>query len=118
MRKLQGYSELVVALKNDRKFREFCSTKDERLVDQENRKYFDEIYGITHIHPLLVDHSGVVLLFLDNRGIMFKWSEMTQDMHILGINKIEGLANYLYNPEKECAIMEDTGELVPNLNVL
>src|SRR5438034_889050 len=53
-----------------------------------------------------------MFLFLDDRGIMFKWSEVTQDMHILGINKMEGLANYLYHPEKVCAIMEDTGELV------
>jgi len=38
-------------------------------------------------------------------------------MHILGINKMEGLANYLYHPEKVCAIMEDTGELVPRVEL-
>ncbi|RIA92387.1 hypothetical protein C1645_736416 [Glomus cerebriforme] len=114
MQKLQSYSELVDTLKNDREFREFRRHTDEqRLIDQENREYFDKTYGITYIHPLLVDRSGLVFLFLDNRGIMFKWSEMTQDMHVLGINKMEGLANYLYHPDKVCAIMEDTGELVP-----
>ena len=51
------------------------------------------------------------------RGIMFKWSEMTQDMYILGINKMEGLANYLYHPEKVCVIMDDTGELVPRVEI-
>ncbi|RIA92384.1 hypothetical protein C1645_820817 [Glomus cerebriforme] len=83
------------------------------LIDQENREYFDKTYGITYIHPLLVNRSELVFLFLDNCGIMFKWSEMTQDMHVLGINKMEGFANYLYHPDKVCVIMEDTGELVP-----
>jgi len=35
------------------------------------------------------------------------------DKNILGINKLECLANYLYHPDKICAVMEDTGELVP-----
>jgi hypothetical protein len=43
--------------------------------------------------------------------------EMTYGMHFLGINKMEGLANYLYHPEKICAIMEDTGELVPEVEL-
>ncbi len=42
---------------------------------------------------------------------------MTKEMSILGINKMEGLANYLYHPEKICAIMEDTGELVPEVEL-
>jgi hypothetical protein len=113
MQKLQSYSELVDRLKNDREFREFHEPTDKGLIDQVNREYFNKTYGITSIHPLLVDHSGAVLLFLDDRGIMFKWSEMERGMHILGINKLEGLANYLYHPDKICAVMEDTGELVP-----
>ena len=38
-------------------------------------------------------------------------------MHILGINKMEGLANYLYHLEKVCAIMEDTSELIPRVEL-
>jgi hypothetical protein len=37
---------------------------------------------------------------------------MMHGMYILGINRMEGIANYLYHPEKICVIMEDTGELV------
>ena len=113
MRKLQSYSELVDTLKNDHKFRKFHGPTDEWLISQENRKYFDETYGITHICPLLVDHSGMTVLFLDDRGILFAWCDMTNEMDIMGINKMEGLANCLYHPEKVCVIMEDTGELVP-----
>lgn len=38
-------------------------------------------------------------------------------MNILGINKMDSLANYLYHPDKMCAIMEDTGELVPKVEL-
>ena len=38
-------------------------------------------------------------------------------MYILGINKLEGLANYLYHPDKLCAIVEDTGELIPEVEL-
>ena len=34
-----------------------------------------------------------------------------KEMEILGINKMEGLANYLYHREKVCVIEE--GELIP-----
>ena len=64
MQKLQSYSELVDTLKNDREFREFHGPTDEWLIDQENREYFNKTYGITYIRPLLVDHSGMVVLFL------------------------------------------------------
>ncbi|RIA85652.1 hypothetical protein C1645_741397 [Glomus cerebriforme] len=117
MQKLQSYSELVDTLKNDREFREFHGPTDGRLIDQENRKYFYETYGITYICPLFVDHSGMVVLFLDDRGILFAWCDMTNEMDVMGINKMEGLANYLYHPEKVCAIMEDTGELVPRVEL-
>ncbi|CAI2178955.1 6135_t:CDS:2 [Funneliformis geosporum] len=116
MQKLQSYSELVDRLKNDREFREFHEPTDEWLIDQENREYFNKTYGITYIHPLLVDNSGMVVLFLDDRGIMFMWSEMEYGMRILGINKMEGLANYLYHPEKICVVMKD-GELVPEVEL-
>ncbi|RIA87517.1 hypothetical protein C1645_827684 [Glomus cerebriforme] len=70
-------------IKNDRKFHEFRGPTDEWLIDQENKEYFNKTYGITNIHSVFVDHSGMVILFLDDRGIIFEWSEMTQDMHIL-----------------------------------
>ncbi|CAB4411201.1 unnamed protein product [Rhizophagus irregularis] len=66
-----------------------------RKLHQENREYFNKTYGITSI-------QGNVLLFLDDRGIMFKWSKMERGIHILGINNLEGLANYLYHPDKIC----------------
>jgi hypothetical protein len=116
MQKLQSYSELVDKLKNDREYREFHEPTDEELIDKENRKYFKKTYRITSIYPLLVDHSKTVLVFLDDRGIMFEWCEMDRGMHILGINKLEGLANYLYHPGKICAVMED-GELVPEVEL-
>ena len=58
----------------------------------------------------------MVVLFLDDRGIMFMWSEMEYGMRILGINKVEGLANYLYHPEKICVVMIDD-ELVPEVEL-
>jgi hypothetical protein len=117
MQKLPSYSKLVDKLKNDHKFREFCGSTDKSLIYQENREFFSKICGITSIHPLLVNHSRTVLLFLDDRGIMFMWSEMEYGMRILGINKLEGLANYLYHPDKICVVMEDTGELVPEVEL-
>ena len=60
----------------------------------------------------------MVVLILDDREIMFKWSEMEYGMDILGINKVKGLANYLYHPEKICAVMKDTGELVPEVELI
>ena len=109
MRKLQSYSGLVATLKNDHKFRDFYEPTDGWLVDQENKEHFNEKYGITNIHPLFVDHSGMVVSFLDNRNILFAWCEMTREMDIWGINKMEGIANYLYRPEKVCIIMNDGG---------
>jgi hypothetical protein len=44
--------------------------------------------------PLLVDRYGGSPMFLDNRDILFEWCEMTQSMYILGINIMEGLANF------------------------
>ncbi|EXX69573.1 hypothetical protein RirG_094810 [Rhizophagus irregularis DAOM 197198w] len=45
---------------------------------------------------------------------------MERGMHILGINNLEGLENYLYHPDKIwiCAVMEDTGELVPAVELI
>ncbi|CAG8450859.1 6011_t:CDS:1 [Funneliformis caledonium] len=105
VRKLQGLSD---AVKNDRRFHEL-QLKHQWLIDQENKEYFSDAYGITNINPLLVDNHGMTVLFLDNRGILFEWCELTRDMYVLGINDMEGLANFLYHPEKKLNIMEDTG---------
>ena len=43
---------------------------------------------------------------------------MEYGMRILRINKMEGLANCLYHPEKKCVVMEDTGELVPEVELI
>ncbi|CAI2171891.1 3648_t:CDS:2 [Funneliformis geosporum] len=99
-----------------------CSSEDLCALRQKNnhnllprdQEHFNNTYGITYINPLLIDHSGMVVLFLNGRGVMFKLSEMTKDMHI---NKMEDLAKYLYHPEMVCAIMEDTGELVPRVQL-
>ena len=54
-----------------------------RIIDQENKEYFSDTYGITNIHPLLVDHCGMTIMFLDDRGILFVWCEMTQSMYCI-----------------------------------
>ena len=38
-------------------------------------------------------------------------------MYVLGINEMEGLANFLYHPEKKLMIMEDTGEMIPDVEL-
>ena len=42
---------------------------------------------------------------------------MTKEMDILGINKMKGLANYLYHLKKIYAIMEETDELVSRVEL-
>ena len=88
---------------------------DKWIIDQENKKYFSNTFGITNIHLLFVGYYGIVVLFLDDRGIVFSWCEMTNEMHILGFNIMESLANFVYHPEKRCIIDEDTGELIPEV---
>ncbi|CAB4375433.1 unnamed protein product [Rhizophagus irregularis] len=65
------YSELVDILKNDYKFCEFHESTDRWLIDQEYREYFNETYHITNIYPLLMDHSGTTIFFLDDHSILF-----------------------------------------------
>jgi hypothetical protein len=38
-------------------------------------------------------------------------------MYVLGINEMEGLANFLYHPEKKLKIMEETGEMIPDVEL-
>jgi hypothetical protein len=113
MCELPSLSELVEATKNNRRYREF-QPEHEWLIGQENKEYFYDAYGITDINPLLEDDDGMSVLFLDSRGILFEWCELTQDMYILGINEMEGFANILYHPEKKCIIIKDTGEIIPD----
>jgi hypothetical protein len=113
MRELPRLSGLVEATKNNCGYREL-QPEHEWLIDQENKEYFYDAYGITDINPLLEDDDGMSVLFLDSRGILFEWCELTQDMYILGINEMEGFANILYHPEKKCIIIKDTGEIIPD----
>ncbi|CAI2195240.1 6359_t:CDS:2, partial [Funneliformis geosporum] len=83
MQKLPSLYELVDAIKDVCDFHEFYEPKDEWMIDQMHKKYFSNTFGITNIHQLLV-----------------------------GINKLESLANFLYYPKKRLIIIEDTGELI------
>ncbi|RIA95723.1 hypothetical protein C1645_816311 [Glomus cerebriforme] len=68
---------------SQKEFHEFHDQlKYEWIIDQENKEYFSDAYGITNINPLLVDNYGMTVLFLDSR-------------------------------EKKLKIMEDTGKMVP-----
>ena len=58
MQELPSLSELVDAIKNKRGYREF-QPKHEWLIDQENKEYFNDAYGITDINPLLEDNDGM-----------------------------------------------------------
>jgi hypothetical protein len=92
MHKLPILSEMVEATKNNCRYREF-QLENEWLISQDNKEYFNEAYGITSVNPLLEDDDEASVLFLDSRGILFEWCELTQSMYILGINEIEGFAN-------------------------
>ncbi|GBB86190.1 hypothetical protein RclHR1_12630008 [Rhizophagus clarus] len=117
MCKLPSLSDLVGATKCDREFREFRELTDKWIVDQEHKKYFSDTFGITNIRPMFVGYSGMVVLFLDDRGILFSWCEMTYEMYILGFNIMEGLANFVYHPKKRCLIDEDTGKLITEVEL-
>ena len=119
MPKLQSLSELVDAVRNDCRVHEFNESqfKYKWIIDQENKEYFHDAYGITNINPLFVDNYGVTVYFLDSRSILFEWCEFTSEMCVLGINEMEGLANFLYHPEKKLMIMEDTGEMIPDVEL-
>jgi hypothetical protein len=119
MPKLQSLSELVNAARNNCEFQLFNESqlKYKCLIDQKNKEYFSDAYGITNINPLLIDNYGMTVLFLDSRDILFEWCEFTKDMYILGINKMEGFANILYHPEKKLMIMEDTGKMIPDVEL-
>ncbi|PKY48728.1 hypothetical protein RhiirA4_544800 [Rhizophagus irregularis] len=79
---------------------------DERLLHPEFKEYFRKVFGITGVHPVFVDHSELVVLMLDDRGIMFRWNEMEHGMDCMG------LANHLHYPENICVIVESTRELI------
>src|SRR5581483_2746245 len=117
MQKLPSLSDLVGATKRDREFREFGEPTDKWIVNQEHWKYFSDTFGITNIRPMFVGCYGMVVLFLDDRGILFSWCEMTYEMYILGFNIMEGLANFVYHPKKRCLIDEDTGKLITEVEL-
>ncbi|CAG8522959.1 20630_t:CDS:2 [Racocetra persica] len=69
---LPDLSELIDKLKNDRRFHEVTDEKDEDLLYSDYLKYFHEMFNVTGLCPLFVDHSGYVLLVLDDRDFMFR----------------------------------------------
>ncbi|CAG8823270.1 29385_t:CDS:1, partial [Racocetra persica] len=68
MPQLPDLSKLIDKLKNDREFHEVKDGKDEDLLHPDYLDYFCEIYNVTRVRPLFVDHSGFMLLVLDNCG--------------------------------------------------
>ncbi|PKY57788.1 hypothetical protein RhiirA4_510941 [Rhizophagus irregularis] len=93
------------------------SESDKWIVDQEHKKYFSDTFGITNICPMFIGCYGMVVLFLDDRGILFSWCEITYEMYILGFNIMESLANFVYHPKKRCVIDEDTGKLITEVEL-
>ncbi|CAI2186304.1 464_t:CDS:2, partial [Funneliformis geosporum] len=106
MQKLPSLSELVDAINDVRDFHEFYEPKDEWKIDQMHKEYLSNTFGITDIHQLLVGCYGMVILFLDDRGIVFTWCEITREMYLQGINKFEGLANFLYYPKRVWSLLK------------
>jgi hypothetical protein len=114
---LPSLSDLVGATKCDCEFHDFHEPTDKWIVDQEHKKYFSDTFGITNICPMFVGCYEMVVLFLDDRGILFSWYEITYEMYILGFNIMECLANFVYHPKKRCVIDEDTGKLITEVEL-
>ncbi|RIA86774.1 hypothetical protein C1645_828775 [Glomus cerebriforme] len=83
------------------------------LLDEGHIEYLDETFGITGIQPLFIDHSGLVIWFLDKNGNMYEWDEMQQNLQYMGKDLIDGLTNKFIYPENICVVLEDTGERIP-----
>lgn len=60
------------------------------------------MFGITGVHPVFVDLSEMVVLMLDDRGIMFKWNEMEHGMEYMGEIWRKVLRITFYYPENMC----------------
>ncbi|CAG8838893.1 18871_t:CDS:2, partial [Racocetra persica] len=110
---IQIEAESSNKLKNDHKFHDVIDEKDDDLLYTDDLKYFHQTFNITGVRLLFVDHSGYMVLILDDRGFMFVWDEMSQDLDYLGNSLREGFTNLIYHLEKICAIMEFTCELIP-----
>ncbi|RGB34635.1 hypothetical protein C1646_760350 [Rhizophagus diaphanus] len=82
-------------------------------IDAGYTEYLNEIFGITGVQPVLIDHSGYVLWLLDKVGNMYQWNEMQRSLRYMGKDLIDGLTNHFIYSEKLCEVMEDTGELIP-----
>ena len=89
-------------------------TNDDSLdfVDVEYTEYLNEQFGITHIKPVFVDHSGLVIWLLDKDGNMYEWNEMMQNLLYMGKNLVDGLKNFFLYPENICQVMNN-GDRVP-----
>ncbi|CAG8680326.1 4392_t:CDS:2, partial [Racocetra persica] len=113
MPELPDLSELIDKLKNDRRFHEVINEKNKDLLHSNDLEHFHQTFNVTGLRPSFVNHSGYVILILNDCGSMFRWDKMSQDFDYLGNSLREGLTNYIYHPEKICTIIEFTGEMIP-----
>ncbi|CAI2186014.1 12304_t:CDS:2, partial [Funneliformis geosporum] len=88
---------------------EFHKVTDKGLLSQGHMDHFHEVYGISGVHPVFVDYSGMVIMMLDTCGVLYTWDEMEQN----GNNLREGLANYLCYPEKVGSVIKNNPEFIP-----
>ncbi|RIA79288.1 hypothetical protein C1645_841066 [Glomus cerebriforme] len=97
-------------------FHEITSEKDlsdlSILLDEHDIRYFAKTFGIFRPRAVCIDKSGHSAFILDNRGYMFEYNDMERGMKYMGPNIIEGLTNYLFNPDKIYELIEDTCELI------
>ncbi|POG63091.1 hypothetical protein GLOIN_2v1484956 [Rhizophagus irregularis DAOM 181602=DAOM 197198] len=82
--------------------------RDERLLHPELKEYFRKVFGITGVHPVFVDHYELVVLMLDDRGIMFRWNEMEHGMDYMG----RKVLRITFIIRRICVIVESTRELI------
>ncbi|CAI2162734.1 18460_t:CDS:2 [Funneliformis geosporum] len=83
------------------------------FVDAEFIEFLAEVFNITGVQPVFIDHSGNVILILDKNGCMYQWDDMSTNLRYLGNSLTEGLTNYFIYPDNVCEVMENTGERIP-----
>uniref|UniRef100_A0A1D1Z470 Uncharacterized protein n=1 Tax=Anthurium amnicola TaxID=1678845 RepID=A0A1D1Z470_9ARAE len=83
------------------------------FIDAEYTEYLNEVFGITGVQPVFIDHYGLVIWLLDKDGIMYQWNEMERSLRYMGKDLIDGLTNHFIYPGNLCEVMEDTGERIP-----
>jgi hypothetical protein len=87
--------------------------KNMLLLNADRRETFAKLFGITKIFPLYLDHSELIMWFLDENNCLFMWNQMECSMIYMGSDLEEGITNCLIYPNRMCYIIEDTFERVP-----